>query len=82
MHTIGTIVIGLIIGLVGRLLLPGRDKAGFIATIIISVTGSFLGTSVGQLLGWYQPGEAAGFLMSVAGAMTLLVLARNFFKNR
>jgi len=67
-----TIVIGFIIGLVARFLMPGRDAAGFIITILLGIAGSFVGSYLGQALGLYLPGQPAGFLMSVVGAMILL----------
>ena len=67
-----TIVIGFVIGLVARFLMPGRDAAGFIITILLGIAGSFVGSYLGQGLGFYLPGQPAGFLMSVVGAMILL----------
>jgi len=67
-----TIVIGFVIGLVARFLMPGRDAAGFIITILLGIAGSFVGSYLGQALGLYLPGQPAGFLMSMVGAMILL----------
>ncbi len=67
-----TIIIGFVIGLVARFLMPGRDAAGFIITILLGIAGSFVGSYLGQALGLYGPGQPAGFLMSVVGAMILL----------
>lgn len=67
-----TILIGFVIGLVARFLMPGRDAAGFIITILLGIAGSFVGSYLGQGLGLYLPGQPAGFLMSVVGAMILL----------
>ena len=67
-----TILIGFVIGLVARFLMPGRDAAGFIITILLGIAGSFVGSYLGQGLGLYAPGQPAGFLMSVVGAMILL----------
>ena len=67
-----TIVIGFIVGLVARFLMPGRDAAGFIITILLGIAGSFVGSYLGQALGFYLPGQPAGYLMSVVGAMILL----------
>jgi len=67
-----TIVIGFVIGLVARFLMPGRDAVGFIITILLGIAGSFVGSYLGQALGLYLPGQPAGFLMSVVGAMILL----------
>ena len=69
MSIIGWIFFGLIIGVVGKLLTPGRDPGGFILTILLGVTGALLGGFIGQSLGMYQPGEPAGFLMAVVGSI-------------
>lgn len=72
------LVIGLIIGIVAKLLMPGRDPGGFIITMILGVVGSMLAGFVGTQLGWYQEGEAAGFVASVIGAIALLAIYRAF----
>ncbi len=75
MHWLWVFVIGLIVGLVAKLLTPGRDPGGFIITAIIGIAGSLLATWAGQnVLHIYQPGESAGFIASVLGAVVLLVL--------
>jgi uncharacterized membrane protein YeaQ/YmgE (transglycosylase-associated protein family) len=71
-----TIVIGLIVGIVAKFFHPGKDPGGFIITAIIGIAGSFLATYVGQAMGWYAPGQPAGFIASVVGAIVLLVLHR------
>ena len=73
-----TILIGLVIGIVAKLLMPGRDPGGFIITTLIGIFGAVVGGFVGQTLGLYRDGQPAGFLMSVAGAMLLLFLYRQF----
>jgi len=73
-----TILIGLVIGIVAKLLMPGRDPGGFIITTLIGIFGAVIGGFAGQTLGLYREGEPAGFLMSVAGAMLLLFLYRQF----
>jgi uncharacterized membrane protein YeaQ/YmgE (transglycosylase-associated protein family) len=67
-------LIGLIIGAVAKLLMPGKDPGGFIITILIGIAGSFVATYIGRVLGWYQEGQSAGFIMSVLGAIVLLAL--------
>jgi uncharacterized membrane protein YeaQ/YmgE (transglycosylase-associated protein family) len=52
--------------------MPGKDHGGFIVTILIGIAGSFVATYIGQVLGWYQEGQSAGFIMSVLGAILLL----------
>lgn len=74
MTLLWTILIGFVIGLVARLLKPGRDAAGFILTTVLGIAGSFVGTYIGQTMGLYQEGQAAGFIMSVIGAIILLVI--------
>ncbi len=76
MHFIGTILIGLIIGVVAKLLMPGRDPGGCIITMLIGLAGSFVATYLGQALGLYRQGASAGFIMSVIGAIILLALYR------
>ncbi|MBB5207313.1 GlsB/YeaQ/YmgE family stress response membrane protein [Chiayiivirga flava] len=74
MGIIGTILIGFVVGLVARFLKPGKDAMGWIMTIVLGIGGSLLATYAGQALGWYQPGETAGFIGAVVGAIILLVL--------
>ena len=67
-------IIGFIVGLVARALLPGDQKVGMILTAVLGIAGSFVANYAGQAMGWYAPGEAAGFITSVIGAIILLVL--------
>jgi len=71
---IGTIVIGFFAGLLAKLLHPGKDDMGFIMTILLGIGGSFAATYGGQMLGLYQPGQGAGFIGAVVGAIVLLVI--------
>lgn len=71
-----TFVIGLIVGIVAKFFHPGKDPGGFIITAIIGIVGSFLATYAGQAMGWYAPGQTAGFIASVVGAIVLLILHR------
>lgn len=73
---IGWIIFGLIVGLLARLLMPGRDPGGFFITILLGIAGSLLGGWLGRVLGMYPPGHPAGFLMSILGAVVLLALYR------
>jgi uncharacterized membrane protein YeaQ/YmgE (transglycosylase-associated protein family) len=73
---IGTLVIGLIIGVVAKLLMPGRHPGGCIITMLIGVAGSFVASYLGEKMGWYEQGQTAGFIASVVGAMLLLLLYR------
>jgi len=71
---LGTLFIGLIAGFVARAIKPGDDGMGWIMTAVLGVAGSFLASYGGAALGLYRPGEAAGFIASVIGAVVLLVL--------
>jgi len=71
---IGTIIIGFIVGLLARALKPGDDKLGFIMTTVLGIAGAFIANFVGGRLGWYAPGEAAGWIASIVGAVVLLVI--------
>jgi uncharacterized membrane protein YeaQ/YmgE (transglycosylase-associated protein family) len=75
MHWLWVFLIGLVVGLVAKLLMPGKDPGGFIITAIIGIAGSLLATWVGQnVFGWYQEGQSAGFIASVIGAIVLLLI--------
>ena len=78
---IWTLVIGLIVGAVAKLLMPGRDPGGIIVTMLIGIAGAFVAGLVGRSVGWYRDGDAAGFIASVAGAILLLFLYRTITKQ-
>ena len=82
MAILWTILIGFIIGLVAKFLMPGRDPGGFIITILLGIAGSFLAGFLGRAMGWYREGEPAGFIFSVVGAIVLLILYRLLFNKR
>jgi uncharacterized membrane protein YeaQ/YmgE (transglycosylase-associated protein family) len=69
-----TFIIGLIVGIVAKFLMPGKDPGGFIITAIIGIVGSFVATWLGQAIGWYHAGQTAGFIGSVIGAIILLLI--------
>ncbi|HMJ05809.1 MAG TPA: GlsB/YeaQ/YmgE family stress response membrane protein [Chthoniobacterales bacterium] len=77
-----TIIIGAVIGVVAKLLMPGRDPGGCIITILLGIAGSFLAGYLGRVMGWYQEGQPAGFIFSVVGAMVLLLIYRIIFGKR
>jgi uncharacterized membrane protein YeaQ/YmgE (transglycosylase-associated protein family) len=79
---LGWIVFGLIVGAIAKLLMPGRDPGGFIVTMALGIAGAVVGGFLGRTLGWYGPNEPAGFLMSLLGAVLLLVLYRMLFVRR
>jgi uncharacterized membrane protein YeaQ/YmgE (transglycosylase-associated protein family) len=68
----GTLLVGLLVGLLARALKPRSAKLGWILTVLLGVTGSFLATYVGLAMGWYEQGDAAGWIAAVIGAMALL----------
>ncbi len=78
MHYIWVAVIGLIVGALAKLLVPGKDPGGIIITMLLGIAGSFLATFLGRALGWYQTGQAAGFIASLVGAIILLVIYHIF----
>ncbi len=78
---LGWILFGLVVGIVAKLLMPGRDPGGFVITIVLGIVGALLGGFVGRLLGFYREGESAGFIMSVIGAILLLLIYRMFTRR-
>ena len=79
---IATLAIGLVVGAVAKLLMPGKDPGGCIVTILLGIAGAFVASYLGQAAGWYLPGQPAGFIASVVGAMLLLLLYRLIFRRR
>jgi len=79
---IATLVIGLLVGAVAKFLMPGKDPGGCIVTILLGIAGAFVAGYLGQAVGWYQPGQPAGFIASIVGAMLLLLLYRLIFRRR
>ncbi|MFL6527244.1 MAG: GlsB/YeaQ/YmgE family stress response membrane protein [Chthoniobacterales bacterium] len=77
---IATLIIGLVIGAIAKLLMPGPDPGGCIITILLGIAGSFVGTSIGRLM--FGPDYIAGFIASVIGAMLLLLLYRVVFGHK
>ena len=77
-----TLIIGLLVGAVAKLLMPGKDPGGWIVTILLGIAGALLAGYLGTAIGWYQPGQPAGFIASVVGAIVLLLLYRLLFKRR
>lgn len=73
---------GLVVGALAKLIMPGNDPGGIIVTMLIGIVGSVLGAYIGRALGLYGPGQPAGFLMSICGALVLLFLYRQFSRTR
>ena len=82
MAILSTILVGLVVGVIAKLLMPGKDPGGFIVTILLGIAGAFIGTYLGEALGWYKTGQPAGWIMSIIGAMILLLLYRLLFKRK
>jgi uncharacterized membrane protein YeaQ/YmgE (transglycosylase-associated protein family) len=76
MHVLWMIVIGLIVGALAKLVMPGHDPGGVIVTILLGIGGSILAGLIGRALGWYREGEPVGFLASIVGAVIILALYR------
>ena len=82
MDIIVTLLIGLAVGIVAKLLMPGRDPGGFIITTLLGIAGAFVARFAGERMGWYGPGDAVGFIAAVVGAMILLLLYRLLFRRK
>jgi uncharacterized membrane protein YeaQ/YmgE (transglycosylase-associated protein family) len=74
MHFLWTFLIGLVVGIVAKLLTPGRDPGVFIITGLLGIAGAYVAHAIGQAVGWYRPDEPAGFIASVIGAMIILAI--------
>jgi uncharacterized membrane protein YeaQ/YmgE (transglycosylase-associated protein family) len=79
---LGWIIFGLIVGAIAKLLMPGRDPGGFIVTILLGIAGALIGGFLGRAIGLYEVGEPAGFVMSLLGAIVLLLLYRLLVARR
>jgi uncharacterized membrane protein YeaQ/YmgE (transglycosylase-associated protein family) len=71
-----TIIIGGVVGWIAKMLLPGKDPGGVIVTVLLGIGGALIATYLGQALGWYAPGQGAGFIGSIVGAVILLLIYR------
>jgi uncharacterized membrane protein YeaQ/YmgE (transglycosylase-associated protein family) len=76
------IVFGLVVGIIAKLLMPGRDPGGFIVTTLLGIAGALVGGFVGRAMGFYGPNQAAGWFMSILGAIILLALYRMMVRRR
>jgi uncharacterized membrane protein YeaQ/YmgE (transglycosylase-associated protein family) len=72
LHLLWTAIIGIVVGALAKLIMPGKDPGGIWITMLLGIAGSFVGTWLGQLIGHYQEGDSAGFIMSLVGALILL----------
>ena len=78
MHILWALIIGLVIGAIAKFIVPGKDPGGIIVTSMIGMAGSLLATFLGQAIGWYDRGQAAGFIASLVGAVLLLSVYHMF----
>jgi uncharacterized membrane protein YeaQ/YmgE (transglycosylase-associated protein family) len=78
LHFLWEALIGLIVGALAKLVMPGKDGGGILMTIILGMAGSLLASFIGRAVGWYQEGQSAGFVMSFVGAVLLLWIYRLF----
>jgi uncharacterized membrane protein YeaQ/YmgE (transglycosylase-associated protein family) len=79
---IGWLIFGLVVGIVAKFLMPGRDPGGFVVTALIGIVGALLGGYIGRAVGWYREGDPVGFVMAVLGAIILLALYRMIIGRR
>jgi uncharacterized membrane protein YeaQ/YmgE (transglycosylase-associated protein family) len=78
LHWLWMAIIGLVIGALAKLIMPGKDPGGIFITMLLGIAGSLLAGWIGRAVGWYQEGQSAGFIMSVIGAIILLAIYRLF----
>lgn len=79
---LGWILFGLVVGIIAKLLMPGRDPGGMIVTILLGIVGAVLGGFIGRAMGLYGPDDPAGFIMSLVGALLLLFVYRMMARGR
>jgi uncharacterized membrane protein YeaQ/YmgE (transglycosylase-associated protein family) len=82
MHLLWMIVVGLIVGALAKLIMPGRDPGGIIVTILLGIAGSVLAGLIGRAVGWYSEGQPAGFIASIIGAIIILAIYRLIIGRR
>jgi uncharacterized membrane protein YeaQ/YmgE (transglycosylase-associated protein family) len=76
MDILWTILVGLVVGVIAKFLMPGKDPGGLIITILLGIAGSIVATYIGQHLGWYREGQPAGFIGAILGAILILMVYR------
>lgn len=79
---VGWIVVGFLAGAIAKLLMPGKDPGGCIVTILLGIAGALVAGYVGKLIGWYKPGDVAGFLGAIVGALMILLVYRLVLRRR
>jgi uncharacterized membrane protein YeaQ/YmgE (transglycosylase-associated protein family) len=81
-HLLWVLIIGLVVGALAKLIMPGKDPGGIIITMLLGIAGAFLGGWIGRAVGLYQEGQGAGFIMSLIGAIILLAIYRLILGRR
>lgn len=79
---IAWLIIGLLAGGIAKLLMPGKDPGGCVVTILLGIAGALLAGFLGKTVGWYQEGEAAGFIAAIVGAVLILLIYRLVLRRR
>jgi len=79
---LGWIVFGLVVGVIAKLLMPGKDPGGFIVTILLGIVGAVVGGYIGRAMGFYSAGQSAGWIMSILGAILVLAIYRMATRRR
>jgi uncharacterized membrane protein YeaQ/YmgE (transglycosylase-associated protein family) len=82
MAILSWIVFGLVVGIIAKLLMPGRDPGGFIVTMLLGIAGALIGGFIGRAMGFYGPGQSAGWIISILGAVILLAVYRVAVRSR
>lgn len=81
LHLLWMAIIGLVVGALAKLIMPGKDPGGIFITMLIGIAGALLAGWIGRAVGWYQEGQSAGFIMSLIGAIMLLAIYRLFKRS-
>ena len=82
MHIVITLIVGLVVGAIAKLVMPGKDPGGVLVTMLLGVAGAFIAGMLGHALGWYESGEAPGIIASIIGALILLGIYRAVIGRR
>ena len=82
MYIITTLIVGLVVGALAKLFMPGKDPGGIIITIVLGVAGAFLARLIGRAVGWYAAGDTPGIILSIVGAVVLLIAYRLIVQRR
>ena len=82
MHILVTLIVGLVVGALAKLVMPGKDPGGMLITILLGIAGAFVAGMLGHALGWYRVGEGPGIVASVIGSLILLAIYRAVIGRR